>query len=199
MSNPIIGEQFSAKLDNWRVPPPPGFVGEIAAFIHAQAGRPVPEVAIAGALGLMAGLNGKAYATPEEPAGLNLFVVLVARSGIGKNAMHTGINRLMKVVTAAINKGQYNGWAESFVVREELASAPALIGLLKDRHSLLNALTEFGHIFAALVSPKANLNDKKLRGGIDRYIRSFGTGWRGRWPNVCRQGEEHGCHRQRCL
>ncbi|WP_417502328.1 DUF3987 domain-containing protein [Marinobacter sp.] len=160
MSNHSIGQSPEATLDNLSVlPEPPGFVGEIARFIHGQAIRPVPEVAIAGALGLMAGVCGKAYATPVNPTGLNLFVILVARSGTGKEAMHTGINRLNNAV---LREGHL-GMCDEFIVHAELASGPALVTLLKNQHSIVNAQSEFGHLFAELVSKGAKSNEKGIR------------------------------------
>lgn len=43
------------------IPLPPGLVGMIAQFIHDQAPRPVMDIALVGALGLMAGICGRAY------------------------------------------------------------------------------------------------------------------------------------------
>ena len=57
---------------------PPGLVGEIAQFIYAQAPRPVAEIALAGALGLMAGIVGRAYNI--SGTGLNQYVLLLALS-----------------------------------------------------------------------------------------------------------------------
>jgi hypothetical protein len=169
-SNSSIGQSPQATLDNVGLPPPPGFVGEIANFIYSQAIRPVPEVAIAGALGFMAGICGKAFATPEKQTGLNLYIILVARSAIGKEAMHDGINCLNDTASS----GRQYGWGEDFVVSEELASEPALMRLLKDKQSLVNVLSEFGHIFASLVSPKANQNESRLRGGITKAYSQSG-------------------------
>jgi len=49
---------------------PPGFAGAIAQYIHDAAPRPNYEAAIAGMLGLLAGINGGAYTVSNPPTGL---------------------------------------------------------------------------------------------------------------------------------
>jgi len=58
---------------------PPGLLGEIAQFIYAAAPRPVPEIALAAAIGLMAGVCGRAYNI--SGTGLNQYVLLLAQTG----------------------------------------------------------------------------------------------------------------------
>lgn len=58
---------------------PPGLLGELAQFIYAAAPRPVPEIALAGAIGLMAGITGRAYNV--SGTGLNQYVLLLAQTG----------------------------------------------------------------------------------------------------------------------
>ena len=60
---------------------PPGLVGEIAQFIYAQAPRPVPEISLAGALGMIAGIVGRAYNI--SGTGLNQYTLLLAPTGTG--------------------------------------------------------------------------------------------------------------------
>ncbi len=43
------------------VTPPPGLVGEVAQFIYKAAPRPVPEIALVGAIGLIAGIVGRCF------------------------------------------------------------------------------------------------------------------------------------------
>lgn len=73
---------------------PPGLVGEIAQFIYAQAPRPVPEIALAGALGMVAGIAGRAYNV--SGTGLNQYTLLLAPTGTGKEAIASGIDKLFR-------------------------------------------------------------------------------------------------------
>ncbi|WBF76964.1 hypothetical protein PSV3_00262 [Septimatrevirus PSV33] len=79
---------------------PPGLVGEIAQYIYAQAPRPVPEIALAGALGLVAGIVGRAYNI--SGTGLNQYVLLLAPTGTGKEAIASGIDKLMAQVIRTV-------------------------------------------------------------------------------------------------
>lgn len=133
------------------LPMPPGFVGALAQFIYQQAPRPVAEVAIVGALGLMAGIVGRAWHIPGS--GLNLYVVLIARSAIGKEAMHSGISKL---ITAANVKCPMAG---NFVDFNDYVSGPALIKACSQNMCFVNVAGEIGHKFVQM----ATTNDTNAR------------------------------------
>lgn len=118
------------------IPWPPGLMGAIAQYIYQGAHRPVKEVAIIGALGLMAGLCGKAWHIPKS--GLNLYIILVARSAIGKEAMHGGIAEL---VTACKRKNPFFG---NFVDFTEYVSGPALLKACLSNTCFVNVSGEWG-------------------------------------------------------
>lgn len=173
-SDKTIGQPLAATQDNLpqqTIPFPPGYVGALAESIYRMAVRPVPEVAIAAALGIMAGICGKAWATAGRPTGLNLYIILIARSAIGKEAMHDGIGYFYQ---AAIEDPNLFTRAAEFFCFEECVSAPALVKMLAKRHSVINVLGEFGHIWAALVSRKANSVEVKTRGQINRQYTASG-------------------------
>ncbi|CAB4168942.1 hypothetical protein UFOVP1516_26 [uncultured Caudovirales phage] len=115
---------------------PPGFAGVIARYIYNSAPRPVKEVAIVAALGLMAGICGKAFSITQS--GLNMYIILVARSGIGKEALHSGISSLM---TAATSRDPI---CMRFINFTEFASGPALIKTVVDNNSFVNVAGEWG-------------------------------------------------------
>lgn len=114
---------------------PPGFVGSLAAFIYKSAPRPVKEVAIATALGVMAGILGKAYNVNKT--GLNLYIFLIARSGVGKDAMHTGVGHLLNASCAQA--------ISHFIDFTNYASGPALIKTINKNPSFVNINGEIGH------------------------------------------------------
>lgn len=118
------------------IPWPPGFVGTVARFIYANSYLPVKEVSIVGALGLMAGLAGKAWHIPQS--GLNLYIILVARSAIGKEAMHSGLAAL---VSHCATKFPFFG---NFVDFTEYVSGPALVKACLQNPSFVNVSGEWG-------------------------------------------------------
>ncbi len=133
------------------LPMPPGFVGALAQFVYQQAPRPVAEVAIVAALGLMAGIAGRQWHIPGS--GLNLFVVLVARSAIGKEAMHTGIG---KVIGAAMKQVPQ---ATNYVDFSDFVSGPALLKASAYNPCFVNVAGEIGHKFVSM----ATTNDPNAR------------------------------------
>lgn len=115
---------------------PPGFVGKIAQFVYANSYLPIKEVSIVAALGMMAGLCGKAWHIPQS--GLNLYVILVARSAIGKEAMHSGMATL---VSHCQKEYPFFG---NFVDFTEYASGPALVKACLQNPSFVNVSGEWG-------------------------------------------------------
>lgn len=128
-------------------PLPPGKVGVLAQYILGQAMRPVPEVATVAALGIMAGLAGQQWNTFTS-TGLNLYIVLVARSGVGKEAMHDGISEIRYAMAE-----QYPASGNYFDFTE-YASGPALIKSCAVNWCFLNVSSELGHRFKAMAHAK---------------------------------------------
>lgn len=131
---PVTPAAIRAAEDGLRWPP--GFVGALAQYIFNSSFLPIKEVSITAALGLMAGICGKAWHIPKS--GLNLYIVLVARSAIGKEALHDGIS---SVVNACLSKSPIFG---NFVDFTEFASGPALIKACAHNQSFVNVSGEWG-------------------------------------------------------
>jgi hypothetical protein len=123
------------KTDVYSVPP--GLVGKVAQFIYAAAPRPVPEIALAGALGLIAGIVGRSYNI--SGTGLNQYVLLLAPTGTGKEAIASGIDKLMAAVIRTVPA------SVDFIGPAEIASPQALIKYMsKTANSFVSLVGEFG-------------------------------------------------------
>ncbi len=115
---------------------PPGVVGDIAQWMYSIAPRPVREVAIVAALGFIAGIVGRSYNINNS--GLNIYLVLVARSAIGKEAMHSGMSKLVnRMLDTCPMISNYIDFAD-------YASGPALVKSLATRSSFCNVAGEWG-------------------------------------------------------
>jgi hypothetical protein len=135
---------------------PPGMLGELAQFIHAAAPRQIPEVALAAAIGLMAGITGRAYNV--SGMGLNSYILLLTQTGNGKEAMASGIDRLFATIKTEVSASR------EFRGPSEIASGQALLKYLgKGRTSFLSIIGEFGLKMQILADPRANAADKMLK------------------------------------
>ena len=139
------------------IPLPPGLMGEIAQFIYAAAPRPVPEIALAAAIGLMAGICGRAYNI--SGSGLNQYLLLLAPTGTGKEAISSGVDKLM----ASIFVG--NPASKDFVGPSDMASGQALVRYLDDSMTkcFMCMMDEFGIRLQRMSDPKANDAQQKLK------------------------------------
>lgn len=126
--------------------PPPGLVGELAQFIYAQAPRPVPEIALVGALGLLAGIVGRAYNI--SGTGLNQYILLLAPTGTGKEAIARGIDKLMSSIAKSVPA------SSEFIGPGEIASSQALIKYMaKSASSFVSVVGEYGIQLKMMASP----------------------------------------------
>lgn len=136
---------------------PPGLLGEIQQAIFSMAVLPVPEIALAAALGLMAGVCGRAYNV--SGTGLNLNLLVLARSGCGKEAMASGIRKIVKRCNE-INEGRPIDKRKMF--RDPLgpgrfSSAPAIINELHRQNCFLSIFAEAGHASMLTYDPRASV------------------------------------------
>lgn len=126
------------------LPWPPGRAGTIARFLHGSSYSPIPEVAIAAALGLLAGVCGRAYRTPTGKD-LALYIILVARSGVGKDAMHDGIPAMLDLANQPL--------ASSFLRAQDFVSGEALHKELLREPGFLYLQGEFGRKLKRMSNP----------------------------------------------
>lgn len=123
---------------------PPGLVGRIAQALYAGAYSPVPDVAVAAAIALVNGVCGRAYRT-YSGKDLAIYIILVAQSGIGKDAIHEGIPELIKLANVPR--------AETLLRQSDFASGEALHKRLLASPGFLYLQGEFGRKLKRMSNP----------------------------------------------
>lgn len=154
---------------------PPGVLGSIAKYIYNSAPRPVKEVAIVAAIGLIAGICGKAWTITQS--GLNIYMILVARSGIGKEQMHSGISNLMVALGSANPQAMefvnFNNFASGQALTKQLAETPCFVNVSGEWGRRLSRLADDSHKDSSMDSLRTTMTDlyqksgpKSIAGGI---------------------------------
>lgn len=153
-----LHEDVTIKPAPWR-DPPPGLISDIASFILGQSAYPVPEISLTAALGMLAGIVGRAYNV--NGTGLNQYIMMVAETGRGKEAMSSGINKLFAAVAFNECPDVYK-----FMGPADIASGAAIIKYLaaEERIPCCVAITgEVGIRLQQISSPNAHAGDSTLR------------------------------------
>ena len=137
-------------------PPGSGLLNMIAEFIYDAAPRPVYELALAGSIGLMAGVCGRAYNVSNS--GLNMYLLALAQTGVGKEAISTGINKLIDSIKFEVPT------ARDFIGPDYIASGQALAKYIDNKlKSFVCLQDEFGIRLQRMFSEKAPANEKTLK------------------------------------
>lgn len=127
---------------------PPGPIGEIAKWIYATSTLPVQVIATTTALAFASALTAKGWRFFDK--NLNAFYIIAARSGTGKNAMHQGIGRIVKLmdergtdgishVFSAADMRSTIAWRKKLIEQVNLCSImPEIGGMLEDLNNVNN-------------------------------------------------------------
>lgn len=151
-----------------RVALPPGLVGEIAQYIYQTAIRPVPEIALGAAIAITAGVCGRSYNI--SGMGLNQYLIILAKTGAGKEGAVTGIDNLIAAVRPQVPM------VDQFIGPGAFASGQALIKVLDERPCFISVLGEFGLTLQQLCDPRASSPQVMLKKVLlDLYTKS---GWK---------------------
>lgn len=134
---------------------PAGLLGRIAGYMYSSAARPVPEIALAGAIALMSGICGRSYNIGN--LGLNHYLLLLAPTGSGKESIASSISAIMgaiqKIVPAAMD---FNGPGE-------IRSDAALLKHIAKHPSFITVGGEFGITLQQMASPNGSSHIKQIK------------------------------------
>lgn len=165
-ATPLQTLTTGAKL-NAHTTPPPGLIGELAAYFYQAAIRPVPEIAMAAAVAIVAGVVARSYNI--SGSGLNQYLILLAKTGSGKEGALSGIENLISAIRPQVPM------ASQFLGPATFASGQALVKVLNDRPCFVSVLGEFGLTLQQLSDHRANSAQLMLRKVLlDLYAKS---GW----------------------
>lgn len=131
-----LSERMDEIAKKFKYEPPASLLRDIADYIYSQAPRPVREIAIGGAISLMAGICGQAYNV--SATGLNQYTLILAGTGTGKESANSGINKLIQAVSVKAPT------AREFLGPSQIASQQALLKYLDKNSCFLSVIGEFG-------------------------------------------------------
>lgn len=181
MPAPVDFEEFKRKVTSLpptppalqsRVtyPPPPGVLGEIADYIYGAAIHPHREIAYAGAIAFAAGIAGRHFNI--NGSGLNLYLLLLAGTGMGKEGASDGIDALYSAVRPSIPE------VEQFRGPSNFASGGGLVRNMSEKTipCALAVIGEFGLRLTAMCHPRANAAEITLKSALLDFFSKSGQG-----------------------
>lgn len=118
---------------------PPGPLGALTNYCLNVQHHPNIAIAITAAISFAAGVCGRAYTVSNT--GLNMYMLFVGKTGIGKGGIETALNNLAMNVA----------FANEFIVQDFIVSAPALHKMIAKKKAVIHC---FGEISQKLQSRK---------------------------------------------
>ena len=170
---------------------PAGLIGDTAAYINETSLYPIREAGIVAALGLVAGITGNSYNVLGN--GLNIYIVLVAPSGTGKEGITRGVNEIKsyfrnrdlkemkklisdKKSNAESTKDVYKTYIENFIVEHTFASGQALANYMTKQDCFVSIMTEFGQFYKKICNPRATYYNEVLKNNLTEMFTKSGVG-----------------------
>lgn len=126
---------------------PPGFTGELAKYIFQNATMPVKELSVFSAISVIMGLVARSY--NYSSAGLNQYMLMVAKTGRGKDMVTEAIDRIYSILDRDVV-----GTKELKAIGK-FASSQALTKCLAKSPSLIFVVGEYGMELQKMTSPMA--------------------------------------------
>jgi hypothetical protein len=153
---------------------PPGLVGELAQYFYDASPLPVHEASLVAALGVVAGINGRVY--QSNGLGLNLYLCFLAGSGVGKNAISTGIGKLISSIP--MDKASLCLGPKSF------ASAGSFDTTFKASACFVSIISEFGKKLKKFTGVNVKSSDEDISAA---YLDAFTASTKGYiWSRTAR-------------
>jgi hypothetical protein len=136
---------------------PPGFWGYLAQEFYLRSPSPIREVSIASAFGMLSGIVGKSFSI--NGLGLNSYVLMLAKSGVGKEALFSNPEKLF----VQMGKEHTRYSIGSFLDFSNYASPEALEKAMRSSMCFAHFSREFGEAFGEMCSPRISPQYRKWR------------------------------------
>ena len=185
---------FNLDYELKKLPYPPAGtkLEKLCRWIYDASFCAVDEISIITGIAAFAGLFGHQYNV--SGTGLNLYLMLIAKSGVGKNAINDCLDKLQKRVEEysgsggagggfCVEKGKSDGSMQiyTFMTQQYYASSAALMSLFAEdnRRSVISVWSEFGQKLKQFSVAKADSRMAEMKqlltsiydkSGKDAYI-----------------------------
>lgn len=157
---------FEGKVNT--LPMPPGLLGQLVDDAYNMALYRYREVAFVSAIGAVAGICGRKFNVAcQKPTGLNMYMTLIANTGIGKEGITDFLNHVMYEAISDVGTV-----SSSFFSDSDYTGPKALMGELKDARSKVVLFSEAGVGMEQKSGDKAGLKKSMLQ----LYSKSHSTG-----------------------
>jgi hypothetical protein len=151
-------EDEADSVPEWTTPPS-GLMGDIAQFVYQQSIQPMPELAIGTAISFMAGLVGRAYNVSHM--GLNQYVIILAKTGYGKESARQGVAALIEA-TRDLNPAILHCIGPSSIASPQGIARH----IAEESQCFLSVVGEVGLFFSKILNRYAKPNEE----GIKRFL-----------------------------
>lgn len=152
-SKPTTAKIRAPKLDPFLLDTPGGLLSDIARWVNSTSPSPNAAFSVMSAVAFFAGLHGRRHLTPDG-LGLNVYIVLVAGSGFGKDRPIKAVKQL----ASAIGR-------KHIVGPNDFASDSALEYILRHQPCLVLPMDEFGMVLSSsgrMADPYSRARRKSL-------------------------------------
>ena len=158
-------DRNDVKSNSFPLQKPPGLIGEITDYIMQQAPRPCYEIALVGAIGLLAGICGRAFNVSKT--GLNYYIAILAETSCGKEQIRSGYDNIFAQITPFLPG------ADSFDGPGRFRSGQSLFTAFQESSCFVSIIGEFGMFCREISSPRASENTQNLKSTLlDIYTKS---------------------------
>ena len=143
---------------------PPGFVGEVAAWVEDQVRYKRETISVGGALIAMGNLVGLKYYDPIGKVTSNLIAFCVAASGTGKDSVLDGVADIME--TAGLKPATYGA----------IKSEQEMVRNLVEHQPTFYLIDEIGYLFTKIKSAQTKGGATYLEGIIGIIMSVYSKG-----------------------